>query len=133
VLTDNPWIKKIWYPSQADDHTWPSSFSAALPSSAPEPDFSALNRPLNSSQANATKHMLSLADDSHITLIHGPPGTGKTTVIASYVQFAIAQGRRGIWLTAQSNVAVKNIAEKLFDSGFTNWKLLVSKDFHYEW
>jgi hypothetical protein len=49
------------------------------------------------------------------------------------VDAAIRQGQRGIWLVAQSNVAVKNIAEKLADSGFLPWRLLVSKDFIFEW
>ncbi|KZT63465.1 hypothetical protein DAEQUDRAFT_680352 [Daedalea quercina L-15889] len=39
----------------------------------------------------------------------------------------------GIWLVAQSNVAVKHIAEKLADIGFLNFKILVSQDFHFEW
>lgn len=34
---------------------------------------------------------------------------------------------------AQSNVAVKNIAEKLLDVGFEDWRLLVSADFHFDW
>jgi hypothetical protein len=38
-----------------------------------------------------------------------------------------------MWLIAQSNVAVKNIAEKLAEVGFLNFKLLVSKDFHFDW
>lgn len=46
---------------------------------------------------------------------------------------AYAAGQDGIWLIAQSNVAVKNIAEKLEDTGFDAWKLLVSKDFHFDW
>ncbi|XP_006459086.1 hypothetical protein AGABI2DRAFT_53060, partial [Agaricus bisporus var. bisporus H97] len=37
------------------------------------------------------------------------------------------------WLVAQSNVAVKNIAEKLADLEFLDFKLLVSKDFHFDW
>jgi regulator of nonsense transcripts 1 len=131
LIDDNPWLQKICFPS--DDFCWPSSFSTSSTSLPPELDFSTLERPLNTSQCDAVKHMLSSANDSRITLIHGPPGTGKTTVIATYVHFAISQGQRGIWLTAQSNVAVKNIAEKLSDSGFMNWRLLVSKDFHHEW
>ena len=39
----------------------------------------------------------------------------------------------GIWLVAQSNVAVKNIAEKLASSDFVEFKILVSKDFHFDW
>ena len=38
-----------------------------------------------------------------------------------------------IWLMAKSNVAVKNIAEKLVKLEFFKFKLLVSKDFYKEW
>jgi len=78
----------------------------------------------------AITNMLS---SSPISLVQGPPGTGKTTVIATYVISAIQAGQRGIWLMAQSNVAVKNIAEKLAKVGVFNFKLLVSRDFHFEW
>jgi regulator of nonsense transcripts 1 len=77
--------------------------------------------------------MLQQSNDGRLTVIQGPPGTGKTTVIASFVQAAFAGGLSGIWLVAQSNVAVKNIAEKLADFGLTEWKLLVSKDFFDYW
>lgn len=60
-------------------------------------------------------------------------GTGKTSVIARFVLSAIQGGRKGIWLVAQSNVAVKNIAEKLLAIGFNDWRLLVSNDFHEGW
>ena len=64
----------------------------------------------------------------------GPPGTGKTTVIAAAVHSKIAEHHLNtIWVIAQSNVAVKNVAEKLADSGFVDFKLLVSKDFHFDW
>ncbi|KAJ7274285.1 AAA domain-containing protein, partial [Mycena haematopus] len=39
---------------------------------------------------------------------------------------------RTVWVVAQSNVAVKNIAEKLADVN-CDFTLLVSKDFHYDW
>jgi regulator of nonsense transcripts 1 len=54
-------------------------------------------------------------------------------VIAAFVQLAVRFNKGGIWLVAQSNVAVKNIAEKLTSIGFENWKLLVSKGFHLGW
>jgi Cdc6-like AAA superfamily ATPase len=64
----------------------------------------------------------------------GPPGTGKTTVITAVVQSKITEHPSNtIWIIAQSNVAVKNVAEKLADSGFLDFKLLVSKDFHFDW
>ena len=77
--------------------------------------------------------MLSPSLETLLTLVQGPPGTGKTTVIATYVLSAINAGQRGIWLVAQSNVAVKNIAEKLAKLDFLDFKVLVSKGFHFEW
>ncbi|KAF8342729.1 P-loop containing nucleoside triphosphate hydrolase protein [Cantharellus anzutake] len=47
-----------------------------------------------------------------------------------------AQGpknRSGIYLVCQSNVGVKNIAEKLESIGFTDWRLIVSNEFKFEW
>jgi hypothetical protein len=38
----------------------------------------------------------------------------------------------GVWIAAQSNVAVLNIAEKLLKSN-VNFRLVVSKEFHFEW
>jgi hypothetical protein len=38
-----------------------------------------------------------------------------------------------VWIIAQSNVAVKNVAEKLVRIGLLQFKLLVSEDFHFEW
>jgi len=131
LIDDNPWLQKICFPS--DDFSWPSFILCQTQI------FTFWTWLLHTWTAtkhltvvDAVKHMLSLTDESRITLVHGPQALVKTTVIATYVHFGISRGQRGIWLTAQSNVAVKNIAEKLSDSGFTNWKLIVSKDFH-EW
>jgi hypothetical protein len=38
-----------------------------------------------------------------------------------------------VWIVAQSNVAVKNVAEKLLKVGIHEFKLIVSKEFHFEW
>ena len=62
--------------------------------------------------------ILSPHEDDSVGIVHGPPGTGKTTVIATAVvnmvsQSAAATSGIGIWLVAQSNVAVKNIADLL--------------------
>ena len=91
-------------------------------------------RTLNDSQATAVHRIISADPDDQVVLVHGPPGTGKTTVIAaSVVELVHLGGSRGIWLVAQSNIAVKNIAEKLAGVGFLDFKILVSEDFHFEW
>ena len=134
LLDESPWIKNIWFPPNDNGLlTWPEEWTekAKPPSNLPAVPAPAL--PLNSSQQRAVNYMLSVKDDYRITLIQGPPGSGKTSVIAAFVQLALGLGREGIWLIAQSNVAVKNIAEKLMSVGFENWRLLVSKDFHHGW
>ncbi|KAG0706771.1 P-loop containing nucleoside triphosphate hydrolase protein, partial [Suillus ampliporus] len=131
---NNPWIQLIFYSSPKDDFQWPSAWTVEA-KAAVAVKFRAdrIKRPLNSSQTKAVKRMLQQSDEARVTIIQGPPGTGKTTVIASFVQTAIAGGLSGIWLVAHSNVAVKNIAEKLADFELTNWKLLVSRDFFEYW
>lgn len=89
---------------------------------------------LNASQETALGAILSNEDSQRVVLIQGPPGTGKTGVIASAVASVMnAAPSHTLWLLAQSNVAVKNIAEKLASIDFFNFKVLVSKDFHCEW
>ncbi|KAG1835152.1 P-loop containing nucleoside triphosphate hydrolase protein, partial [Suillus variegatus] len=131
---DNPWVQLIFFSSPRDDFQWPSAWTEE----ANDADIvrycaNCVSRPLNPSQTKAVEQMLQQSNDKRLTVVQGPPGTGKTTVIASFVQTALAGGLSGIWLIAQSNVAVKNIAEKLADFGLTNWKLLVSKDFFEYW
>ncbi|KIK63710.1 hypothetical protein GYMLUDRAFT_448451 [Collybiopsis luxurians FD-317 M1] len=130
-LFDNPWVTNFWDPPNGI-MSWPKR---AKHSNLDSPSVSETpQRPLNSSQIFAIEKMLSLRDCDRIILIRGPPGSGKTSVISRFVEIATASNHfPGIWLVAQSNVAVKNIAEKLASIGFTNWRLLISKDFHYEW
>jgi primosomal protein N' len=126
-ITDfGPWNHKI---SFGENVKWPAEWSQSptLPIKL-KPDT--IPRPLNTSQQKAVCCMLDETDSTRLTIIQGPPGTGKTTVIASYVLRALSGGRSGIWLIAQSNEAVKNIAEKLADFGLSNWRLLVSEDFY---
>ena len=61
----------------------------------------------------------------------GPPGTGKTTTISHAVRQWTASLKR-VWLVAQSNVGVKNIAESLKSRG-VEFRLIVSKEFYVEW
>jgi hypothetical protein len=61
----------------------------------------------------------------------GPPGTGKTTTIAAAAALWVSD-KHPCWIIAQSNVGVKNIAEKLFEKK-VNFKLIVSQEFLFEW
>ncbi|GHO92072.1 ATPase AAA [Reticulibacter mediterranei] len=53
-------------------------------------------------------------------LIHGPPGTGKTSVIAEIVKQLAAQGQR-ILLAAFTNQAVDNMLKRLNREGFHHY------------
>lgn len=131
LIDNNPWIQNIFF-YNGSALVWPPDWHP--PSSKQAPSNCNLDRlNLNSSQNTAIQAMLSPSSKDHIVVIQGPPGTGKTSVIANYVKTAIHSGYRGLWLVAQSNVAVKNIAEKLISYEFTDFRLLVSKEFRHEW
>ena len=73
------------------------------------------NERLNPFQQDAVRAALAAED---IALVHGPPGTGKTTVLAEIIRQAVAQGK-SVLATAPSNIAVDNMLEKLLDAGLT--------------
>lgn len=127
-IFDNPFIQTIWPGGESTDVIWPNP----PPTSSTLPTI-VTNLSINDSQQAAIEDMLTLDNSHRITIIQGPPGSGKTTVIAAYTDSLVEARRTGIWLIAQSNVAVKNIAEKLAKIGFEPWKLLVSQDFHFDW
>jgi len=126
-LLSQPFFQHIWLPHER--MFWPKPDGRTL-----EPYIYFPGRALNLSQEMAVEKILSSDDDNRVVVIHGPPGTGKTTVIAAAVtSFHHADRELSVWIAAQSNVAVKNIAEKLCAVGFHDFKLLVSKDFHFDW
>jgi predicted DNA helicase len=71
------------------------------------------NKNLNPSQQAAVKAMVA---NNEMLIIHGPPGTGKTTTLIEGVLQLIKQGEK-IIVTAPSNTAVDNIAKGLIEKG----------------
>ena len=68
---------------------------------------------LNSEQ-NAALALAERAQD--VMLVHGPPGTGKTTVLVELVRRAASRGEK-VLASAPSNLAVDNLAERLVAAG----------------
>ena len=67
---------------------------------------------LNCNQKEAIRICCNLSSEDVFHLIHGPPGTGKTTVITELVRILQKKGQR-ILVTSHTNVAVDNVLEKL--------------------
>ncbi|KAH8115119.1 hypothetical protein DFH11DRAFT_147026 [Phellopilus nigrolimitatus] len=84
---------------------------------------------LNQSQADVVEAMV--GSEAPFVIVHGPPGTGKTSTISVAAQEWIDIGS-SVWVVAQSNIGVKNIAEKLCKDN-VKFRILVSKEFYFEW
>ncbi len=68
---------------------------------------------LNDSQLVAVRHVISARD---VAIIHGPPGTGKTTTLVQVILETIRRERR-VLVCAPSNTAVDLLTEKLAERG----------------
>ncbi len=82
-----------------------------------EPEFSNLpecefQTELNESQQSAVRFALAAYD---LAIIHGPPGTGKTTTVIELIIQSIARGEK-VLACAPSNTAVDNLLERLIDA-----------------
>ncbi len=64
---------------------------------------------LNPPQQDAVRFALSAQE---VAILHGPPGTGKTTTLAEVIYQAVKQGDR-VLACAPSNTAVDNLLERL--------------------
>jgi hypothetical protein len=150
ALLRQPFVQTIWRP-----YGLPATGASQAKAVKPREVAIAFDkRSLNLSQRKAVSAILDDGPGRKVVVVHGGPGTGeclfqpstfttsliihrlgKTTVISAAVISLMADSDedRSIWLVAQSNVAVKNIAEKLADFEFLDFRLLVSQDFHYDW
>lgn len=68
---------------------------------------------LNASQREAVRFALSAED---VAIIHGPPGTGKTTSVVEFIRQAVARGEN-VLACAPSNTAVDNLLQRLAAEG----------------
>ena len=74
---------------------------------------------LNESQKEAVRKALSAKD---VMLVHGPPGTGKTTALVEIVRQTLLR-KHSIFVTAPSNTACDNLLERLVEKGVNALRL----------
>ncbi len=85
----------------------------AAPSFAAMPPDDPLDVGLNAAQREAVCLALAARD---VAVIHGPPGTGKTTAVVELVRRAVRAGER-VLVCAPSNLGVDNVLERLVAHG----------------
>ena len=71
------------------------------------------NQHLNESQQEA---VIAITQNENITIVHGPPGTGKTTTLIEAIVQLTKAGEK-VLVSAPSNTAVDNIAKGLITQG----------------
>ncbi|KAF5363110.1 hypothetical protein D9757_012038 [Collybiopsis confluens] len=126
-VLDAPFVRYLWFRSKQDTKllTLKSARSESNHRSGPYVAH------LNSSQGDVVEAMTSTTG-SPVVVVHGPPGTGKTTTISSAAEMWLNVYHEPVWIIGHSNVCVKNIAEKLLQRK-VDFKLIVSKEFYVEW
>ncbi|MBC7934847.1 MAG: AAA family ATPase [Rhizobacter sp.] len=77
------------------------------------PSLAAEGPGLNESQQQA---ITAIIQNEEMTIVHGPPGTGKTTTLIEAIQQLTAKGEK-IMVSAPSNAAVDNICKGLLNKG----------------
>ena len=85
----------------------------AAPAFDPEKPLEPLDSGLNETQRQAVRFALSARD---VAVVHGPPGTGKTTTVVEVIRQAVRCGLR-VLVCAPSNLGVDNLLERLLRAG----------------
>ncbi len=75
---------------------------------------------LNPSQLAAVDKILSA---NELAIVHGPPGTGKTTTLVQAIKALIRQDHQQILVVAPSNTAVDLLSEKLSGEGLNTLRI----------
>ena len=84
-----------------------------IPAFKSESPLTFLDNSLNASQQDSIRFALSAVD---LAILHGPPGTGKTTALVELIRQAVRQGQK-VLACAPSNLAVDNMLERLLAGG----------------
>jgi superfamily I DNA and/or RNA helicase len=106
--SENPLTNLLFSPAGLEQSNWIREICSVEELK----EISLINKNLNDSQEEAVRCALSA---SHISLIHGPPGTGKTSTVVELILQAVALNQK-VLVCAPSNVAVDNVLERLVNS-----------------
>jgi superfamily I DNA and/or RNA helicase len=90
-----------------------SEISTATTPTIKNTSFEFRNRGLNESQQRAVQ---AITQNEKVVIVHGPPGTGKTTTLIEAIVQLIRAGEK-VLVCAPSNTAVDNIAKGLLQQG----------------
>jgi len=71
------------------------------------------NKNLNESQQQA---VIAITQNDQLTIVHGPPGTGKTTTLVEAIVQLVKAGEK-VLVSAPTNTAVDNIAKGIIEQG----------------
>ncbi|KAI8819740.1 P-loop containing nucleoside triphosphate hydrolase protein [Fimicolochytrium jonesii] len=129
------WVKLVLH-GQLDTSTVPFFATLFLSQKQPlgtaPPAYDVSGHDLNPSQTKAVNTMLSA--QKPLSLIHGPPGTGKTFAITAAVAASISSAEHHFYvLTCQTNAATRNLAVTLLKRGVSDFRIVVSDNFFVEW
>ncbi|KIK52414.1 hypothetical protein GYMLUDRAFT_77826 [Collybiopsis luxurians FD-317 M1] len=123
-ILDAPFVRYLWFVQTKEDEE-------CLRASTEVFDETEYTSHLNQSQIQVVGAMTATTG-SPVVVVHGPPGTGKTSTIVAAAETWSKKLLEPVWIIGNSNVTVKNIAEKLLQRN-VDFKLIVSVEFYVEW
>ncbi|KAF7357132.1 Nucleoside triphosphate hydrolase protein [Mycena sanguinolenta] len=117
-VTDSPFVRLLWFCEPGNHKKEPVPSTLRMTATRVSP--------LNESQKRTLAKMTS---SMPVVIAHLEPEKTRTISAAAAVW---EDEESPAWIVAQSNVAIKNIAEKLAQTKVT-FKIIVSKEFYVEW
>ncbi|ACJ17373.1 DNA helicase [Thermococcus onnurineus NA1] len=112
-ITFKRWIENLEHLHEGGKRALEFYLGLRDPEESEPVEFDPIDKSLNASQRRAISQALG---SPNFFLIHGPFGTGKTRTLAELIRQEVERGHK-VLATAESNVAVDNLVERLAESG----------------